>query len=453
VLCMLLCLAGVGCSWVKKPAEESLGALSSLLAPGNKGSFNPVDLQEDLLRYADNLASVALSAVDSLQKNGKPLDPAEQLSLRVILGWGILTAATGANALGNLVELMILTSTGRMRIEEYYVPKVYGSSATKMLEAFRGPERAIWQLGKQVLRTEQQDELKAALEQWRRKRAREANPLAVFASISLVEEVTKAARQESAPRASSVFALLDLDPLAGLDPATRELAQTRLFAERALFIGQRMPQLLQWQTELVMLHAARIPEVQQLVANTDQLAASGDRLTRLLEQTPALISSEREQLVAALRTQQQGLAALAKELGITLAQGTRMADATNAALKTFQGVTKQFKSGSPEPKDTSSEPFRIKDYAETAAEIARMSKQLKELLDALQPNLNPNTLAALSAQADAVAARTQARGTALVEHTYRLALQLVALTALIVLGTALVYRAASTRIVRPGTPG
>ncbi len=36
---------------------------------------------------------------------------------------------------------------------------------------------------------------------------------------------------------SSVFNLLAIDPLAGLDPATRELANTRLFAERGYVPG------------------------------------------------------------------------------------------------------------------------------------------------------------------------------------------------------------------------
>jgi hypothetical protein len=170
-------------------------------------------------------------------------------------------------------------------------------------------------------------------------------------------------------------------------------------------------------------------------------------LSHTLEQTPALISSEREHILDALRSQQQGLTALSKEFGVTLAEGGKMAAAANEALKTFRSVADQFKPNPSEPKDTS-EPFRIRDYAETAAEITKMSKQLKDLLNALQPNLNPQTFSALSAQADAVAERTEARGMALVNHAYRMAVQWVAVSALILLAAALTYRYAATQMTR-----
>ena len=51
------------------------------------------------------------------------------------------------------------------------------------------------------------------------------------------------------------------DPLAGLDPAVRELTQTRLFAERALYVAQKMPLLLRWQTELLTINTLNQPAV------------------------------------------------------------------------------------------------------------------------------------------------------------------------------------------------
>jgi hypothetical protein len=253
------------------------------------------------------------------------------------------------------------------------------------------------------------------LSEWRQQRVKTNSVLPMYASISLVDEVTKALRRKPHSLTSSVFALLDIDPLAGLDPATRELAQARLFAERALFIGQRMPQLLQWQAELLALQTASVPEVQRIVANSTQLAAAGERLSRTIEQTPAMISAERQHLLEALRSQEQGLAALSREFGTTLAQGTKMSDAANGALKTFREIADQFKDD-PAQAQSPSEPFRIRDYADTAAAIGRMSQHLKELLTALQPTMNPSNLALLSAQAETLAERTQARGIALVDH-------------------------------------
>ena len=99
--------------------------------------------------------------------------------------------------------------------------------------------------------------------------------------------------EEAGAPSSSVFSLLDIDPLAGLDPATRELAQTRLLAERAMFIGERMPQVIQWQAELLAIQTAELLHVEQLVSNTTQLAAAMDRVGKLADEIPGLVSSDK----------------------------------------------------------------------------------------------------------------------------------------------------------------
>ena len=132
-----------------------------------------------------------------------------------------------------------------------------------------------------------QTELRTAIDNWRKKSAMTSDNLQAFASISLVNEVTKSSQNESNRfLPSSVSALLDMNPLAGLDPATRELTETRLFAERALFLGQRMPQLLSWQMELFALRATSTPEMKEMVSSTTQIASVSDRLTRTVSSYP-----------------------------------------------------------------------------------------------------------------------------------------------------------------------
>ena len=52
-----------------------------------------------------------------------------------------------------------------------------------------------------------------------------------------------------------------MDPVANLDPAVREVANARLFANRALFTAQRMPFLLRFQVGLMSRQIASQPEV------------------------------------------------------------------------------------------------------------------------------------------------------------------------------------------------
>jgi hypothetical protein len=73
-----------------------------------------------------------------------------------------------------------------------------------------------------------------------------------------------------------------------------------------------------------------------------------------------------------------------------------------------------------------------------------MSERLTTLLSTLQPYLTPETLTQMSTAADTVAAKTQARGSEVVDYAFRRGLQLVAA----VLFAALAYRVISARIVR-----
>lgn len=445
---LLLAALGSGCSLMETTLKLPFQAVGSMI-PGTDRTeaVDPVELQEQLLRFADNFTAATVGATAGLQRGGKPIDRSESLAIRLLLASEALSVATGANALGNLVDMVVLTSGARMRVQDYWMPKVYGDSALPMVEALQKLEAQIWALADRVLKAPQRAELREAMEEWRKKASTPNGSLAAFASMGLIAEVNRSARTKTSSLSSSVFSLLDIDPLAGLDPATRELAQTRLFAERAIYIGQRMPQLIQWRMELVTLRTASIPEVRQAVDNSTQLAAAGDRLSRVAEQMPALIGSEREKVLAAFKSQQPGLTALAREMGQTMAQGTKMADSTDQALKTFHGVVAQFERDPSRPETRpDGEPFRIKDYAETATEIGLMSERLTTLLNALQPNLNPETFARLSAEADAVAARTQQRGQDLVDYAFRKALQLIAAAAAIILASGLLFRFVGLRM-------
>jgi len=466
ILALLLAILGNGCTLIKKAVEAPIKGLQSLFsAGGSKTTIDPVELQEDLLRYADNLTSAAVGAAMKLEKDGQPIPRKELLIIWVAVASDVLETATGSNALGNLVDMIVLTSAGRMRVEEYWLPTVYGESARPMLEALREREKQIWLLAENLMTPSQRQELRKAIERWHKESKEQVTAPSAFASISLVSKIIGSGRKEAGPLSTSVFSLLDIDPLAGLDPATRELAQTRLLAERAMFIGQRMPQIIQWQVELLTIRTAELPQVEQVVANTAQLAATGERVGKLAEELPGLVSSERqeifrglareqeqffksirverEKLVAAVQGQEPGLTNLSREIGLTFGEGARMAASTEAVLKTFDGVMARFDQ---EPSNPEDEPFRIRDYADTAAEIGRMSERLTTLIKTLQPNLTTEAFAHLSAAADTVAAEAQVRGKEVVDYAFRRGLQLVAAAFV----AALAYRVLVARMLRPG---
>ena len=79
-----------------------------------------------------------------------------------------------------------------------------------------------------------QAELRQAIEVWTRQNPLAENVLAARA-VGFASQAAEASKA-GAVTPGSVFSLLNVDPLAGMDPAVREIAQTRLFAERALYV-------------------------------------------------------------------------------------------------------------------------------------------------------------------------------------------------------------------------
>jgi hypothetical protein len=407
-----------------------------------------VDLQGDLLRFSDHFMSSTIQATETLQRNGKPIEHFERVKIKVKLASETLAIVSSANTIGTLVDMVMMTSAARAGVEDYWMPKVYGPSAMPLLQVFIDREKQIWILAEGILAPPQQTELREAIKQWRTNRAKSRGQslFEVVASLQLVDEVKEASRKQSSSlMPSSVFKLLDVDPLAGLDPATRELTETRLFGDRALFIGQRMPQLIEWQLELLAARTLNQPQVGEMVNSASKLAATGDRISQTAEQLPNLISSEREKLLNALKTEKQGLLELSRQVSQTLGEGSRMADSTQKALKTYSDLMTQIEK---QPKDPNSEPFRIKDYAETALEINRMSQRLIDLLRALQPTLDPANFAKLTAQVDALTQQTQTRSQAVVDYAFQRAILLVAVSCLLLLATALLYQFLNARLFR-----
>lgn len=441
---MLASLPGIGsgCSVIPRALDRSVQGVAAWFSAGEPTTtIDPVKLQDDLLRYSDDLTSTVLRASTKLKQDGAVISRQDLLTIWIAVDSEVIQVATGSNSLANLVNMIVLTTALRMRVEEYWLPQVYGESARPLLDGLSRCEAEIWLLGEHVITPAEKQELLQAIERWLQEaKERPTSPsfFASFANTSVVSAIIESNRAEADSPDTGVFSLLDMDPLAGLDPATRELAQTRLLAERAMFIGVRLPQVIQWQAELLAIQTVEMLHVEQLVANTTQLAAAMDRVGRLADEIPRLVGSDGRD--------SPGLVHLSREIRLALDEGARMAASTDAALKTFDTIMARLDAQQDERASSANgEPFRIRDYADTAAEISRMSEQLTTLLSALRPHLTPETLTRVSTAAETVAANTQARGNAVVDYAFRRGLQLVAA----VLVAALAYRAISVRWIPP----
>jgi len=434
----LLVVLGTGCRVLKTTAE--LPGQTVQAVTRGKPDQNPVDsveLQENLCRFAHEFSARLATDLEQLCRGTNALAPAAALQWKIALGTETTAIASGPNALANLLDMTVFVSLNRMALQEYWLPNVFGTSAQPLLESCRNGETQIWRIAGTVLKTAQQAELRQAIQAWRPQ-----NPHPEISFTAHACDLASLGTKSSENRPllpTSVFNLLNLDPLAGLDPATRELAQTRLFAERALFVTREMPQLLRWQTELLSANTVALPPVIQLVSNSTQITASVERFASAAEKLPGQLHTERVETLKDLESQAQNLTPLVSEVRQTLAAGSQMSTSLNITLTTFTALMERFGVGETNragPPGTNSEPFRIRDYGQTAAQLEATARQLTELLVTFDRTLGSTNLGQLSAHISPVVQQAQTGGKEIVDYACWKGVQLL----VAVLAAGLLYR-------------
>lgn len=405
----------------------------------------PVDtvaLQNDLLQFADTFITSVSQALEHLKKpDGSAINRFDQVRLKSRLTTDMIALVSGSNQLGNLVEALVYVESLRISIESTWLPSANNINELPLLTVLRQRQDNLKEIARDVLTPTRMAQLQAAIEDWRKNRSSTDFDLGTFASFSLVNEVIAHTESKSAQASNNVFALLDLDPLAGLDPAARELTETRLFGERALFLGKRMPQLMEYQMELLTMRTSEAPEVQTMVANTTQFATAADRLSQTFALLPGLIRTEREQWIRDFHSERQGLLELTQQAEKVTNGSARTAESAERAIQSFNRALELI-NGQPKRPDT--RPFDIRDYTDAASRIDGMSQRITTLLLELQKSVDGLDAKKFADLTDIVTAQTQQRTEAMVEYTYNKGLRFVLLACLMAsisfLLTALIYR-------------
>lgn len=410
---------------------------------------DPLDLQLQLQRYADDFLTKYGQALDDYaQRVGTEPTRVEALQLKLVSSSSVVSIVSGPNPIVNLLDLVSVAVLTRMSIEEYWLRTPNGPAFQPWLEVSEGLETNAWLLAGRILTPAQIEELRQSISQWHARNPETRNsffarPQSLAAQMTSADENKKGAL-------SGLISLVSLDPMAGLDPAVREVTRTRLFAERALFTMQRMPFLLRWQTELLAHQLITQPELHLALTNTTRLSDSAERLSRAAEsasqtaaQLPDRLSNERKEILAALDLQQGKLKELAAQVNQTLESGEKMSASLNTTITTFDALMKRFgvgESSTNAAPGTNSPPFNILDYGQVAQQIGAMSKDLNLLITSVNQSMPQVERLGQTATGDAQK---------LLDHGFRLALILIAVLLLGSILAGVAYRFLANKLAPP----
>jgi len=423
---------------IKQTAAVPGRTLQALFPGGKSTQPEPGDLQQGLMHFADAYAARTVESVEELTDvPGSPFSPRIALRFKISSLGGVIAIATGQNPYASLLDMVSMTTLTRKILEDHWVTATNGALFEPWLNHSRVLETNIWLLADQVLSPEQQNELRRSIGKHYDSMAG-TQPMMLPSPQELLVPRSLALKKD----AGSVFTLAALDPLSGLDPAVREITETRLFAERAMYTIQRLSWLARWQAELLVLDATTQPQVAQALADTTHLSASIDRISNAAEsisQTaaalPRQITEERKAILQAMEVQEG-------KLNTVLQSGTEFSTSLNTTIETFDDLMKRFGVGEPDPNlaptAAAGPPFSILDYAKTPDQITEMTKQLNVAIKELNTTLDSPALDKLSHHASA-----DVRG--VLNHAFLLGAGLV----MLVLVCALIYRTVSGRKAKP----
>jgi hypothetical protein len=430
----VLLLLAAGCKLVKDTAELPVKAVAAAVPKGPPGTLDPGEVQTEALGYADDFAGRTTVAIDEYARRvGSAAGRAEALRWKVQISASTVSVATGPNPTVNVLDLVALASLTRRFVEVRAGQPAASAAFEPWVATSRLLETSAWALAARVLATNHQAEFRAEVDRWCAE-----NGAAAGTFFARPQDFISAIRRlaEPAARPDSVFRLIGLDPMAGLDPAVREVVRARLFAERALYAAQRMVFTFRWQTEVLADQLLERESVSRAVASADRLSRAAESASQTAALLPDRLAAERQAILAAIETQEGRLRELAGEVARTLAAGQGMATSLDATLRTFDALMKRFGVGEhpTAPPQTNATPFRILDYAEAADHIATLAQQLEALLKTTGSTLDSPALDRRLTDLDALRARARADAESVLNRAFLFAAGLIVLAGGIVVG-------------------
>jgi len=127
-----------------------------------------VELQSELMSYADRFASIITGAFEDYETlNPKPQARQVILSDLVYSLSSIYTIAAEPNPQVGLLDMVTVTTLGRI-IYEDNMRRKYGKSIEVLVAGFRQMEKDIWSISAKVLTSEQRGELRQLILYWRK---------------------------------------------------------------------------------------------------------------------------------------------------------------------------------------------------------------------------------------------------------------------------------------------
>ena len=420
-----------------------------------------VELQSELMSYADRFVSIITQALEDFETlNPKPQARQFILSDLVYSMSAVYTIAAEPNPQVGLLDMVAVTTLGRIIYEEN-IRRKYGKSTQVLAAGFRQMEKDIWSITAKVLTSEQRGEMRQLILLWRKN-----NPDKVVYNYLRFSDFAAQRRNSTLVKRVQTGGLFKT-----VQEVTQQVEETRMLAERGIFLGTRLPLLTGNFAEVWMSQLLVSPETSKILADVHTFSTVSERLAKVAEQLPnqimkdvsklqkqtvkqvmadindwsvvtldsvmAKVAIEREAFInqfmdrligeqkialEALLTEEQRVTGLVTELRKTI-------EGSNNLLLSVNTLAETFNVGEPSPEPKDSKPFDIKEYQNTIAEVTTLVETTNQLVGTIGlEKLLPELIKAID--------QAESEGEELIDHSFRQGILLI----LIAMGAYVIAR-------------
>ena len=423
------------------------------------------ELQVRLMRFADRYAGFVTQAIDDVERLQSTREARREFNAPLVhsIAAAYIKAADARPQVA-LLDMVVMTTLGRMVFEEHWRSR-FGDSADPVVTALGNLERDIWNMASGILTAEQQTELRERVVSFRKEHPELTNfSQTAYNDLPPTAESSALRRRAGGGMFRSVRRMTD------------QVEQTRMLAERAMYLSTRLPPKSGFFADVWLSQIAANPNVRGLLDDAHAFAVASEQLTSAAGQLPLQLAEERKETIqqlareaAALRketmvqlfdgialerertieqfaAEEQRLSGLLTELHQTLVAGNELALSVGALVEALEPVPPD--EGTPVAQREPPKPFDIDDYRHTLVEAGATIRDLDSLVGSTQQLLDSHGASELLPQLATAIDTAAAESRAVADHLFlrSLLLIVIALTGYII--AKLVHEWLALRLVR-----
>ena len=286
--CLVLLILVAACIQPLQRTTESTDQFDEIFSPDSE-KVTERQLQTEIMVFADQFTMIFWQAMDEIHRS--ELEPEKKLMAeynKLLYISSAMSIAAQPSPVASLLDMITFVRLGHQAVESYWIPEVYGPAGQPLLTAYQRLEDDVWQLATVVLSDSQQQTLREMIDNWRQE-----HPNQWYVSDIRLQDFSSARSRPVHPVSKDAQGLID-----SIRKTILKVDEALLVAERALYLGERMPRLITLQTELLIDQVTENPMINQLVVDFNKFQKTSDQLGQTIKNLPENITAERMAILA-----------------------------------------------------------------------------------------------------------------------------------------------------------